>query len=59
MLSCSHVFHAKCLQNYEKFDTDANFGIAKKHCCPMCRHENYQKIEIDHDSMLIPGHCNH
>ena len=35
LLSCSHVFHRKCLRSFEKF--------SKQRVCPICRQEEYQK----------------
>ena len=35
LLSCSHTFHRKCLEAFEKF--------SGKKSCPMCRKERYQK----------------
>ena len=46
LLDCSHVFHANCLENYEKFDRNTNFVSHMQHSCPMCRHQNYKKVEI-------------
>lgn len=40
LLNCSHMFHKCCLDSFEKFD------IAKQLCCPMCRHQNYQKTFV-------------
>jgi hypothetical protein len=37
ILSCSHIFHSKCIQSFEKF---VDLG---KRQCPLCRHLNYQK----------------
>eukprot|EP00038_Savillea_parva_P025193 m.46608 g.46608 ORF g.46608 m.46608 type:complete len:532 (+) comp6785_c0_seq1:326-1921(+) len=38
LLSCTHVFHYYCLRSYERH-TD-------KTCCPVCRLEQYQGLEI-------------
>ncbi|KAI8810264.1 hypothetical protein BJ742DRAFT_801185 [Cladochytrium replicatum] len=38
LLSCSHAFHRKCLESYERF--------VKQRCCPLCRHLNYEKMLI-------------
>ena len=48
LLDCSHVYHQNCLDNYEKFDREANnqMQAPDKHSCPMCRHPNYKKIVI-------------
>ena len=54
LLDCSHMYHANCLQNFEKYDTKERNEIGDHgHSCPMCRHPNYKKIDIDHDSMLV------
>ena len=37
ILSCSHVFHKICIQNFEKF------SLSRK--CPICRCDNYQTKE--------------
>eukprot|EP01036_Dinobryon_divergens_P023140 gene23140-31457_t len=37
LLSCSHVFHRRCLQSFEKFMKNGNLT------CPICRTSNYQK----------------
>lgn len=38
LLSCSHVFHATCLQAFEEFSLD------KHHVCPVCRSLYQKKI---------------
>ena len=49
LLDCSHLYHQNCLDNYEKFDREANYDLPSKgqHACPMCRHPNYKKILIN------------
>ena len=37
ILSCSHVYHATCLRNFEKFTRRIDRS------CPLCRKANYQK----------------
>ena len=34
LLSCSHVFHKKCMQSF--------FKLSNKNTCPMCRTQNYE-----------------
>ena len=48
LLDCSHMFHACCLLNFEKFDQEANEDLRREgqHSCPMCRHPNYKKVVI-------------
>lgn len=41
LLSCTHTFHRKCLEVFEKF--------SGKKCCPMCRKERY-KARVVHDA---------
>jgi len=38
LLSCSHVFHERCIKSFEKF--------AHEKCCPICRSAQYQKRRI-------------
>lgn len=40
ILNCSHVFHAVCLRNFEKFTLSQTDQVIR---CPMCRKEDYQK----------------
>lgn len=35
LLSCSHIFHFKCLKAFESY--------SGKKSCPMCRNSRYQK----------------
>jgi hypothetical protein len=35
LLSCSHVFHERCIKSFERF--------AREKCCPICRSAAYQK----------------
>lgn len=39
ILSCSHVFHNKCLLSFERHN--------RVHCCPICRRKDYEKKVID------------
>lgn len=38
ILSCSHIFHRKCLLSFERF-----VKSRQRRCCPICRKANYQK----------------
>jgi len=38
ILSCSHIFHRKCLLSFERF-----VKSRRRRCCPICRKKNYQK----------------
>ena len=38
LLSCSHVFHATCLQAFEEF------SFEKRRECPVCRSSYHKKI---------------
>lgn len=38
LLSCSHVFHERCIRSFERF--------AYERCCPICRSAAYQKRRI-------------
>jgi hypothetical protein len=40
LLSCTHVFHKVCLQNFERLCR------ASERACPICRHARYQKCMI-------------
>ena len=40
LLSCTHVFHKVCLQNFERL------CCASERSCPICRHRKYQKRMI-------------
>ena len=40
LLSCTHVFHKVCLQNFERLSR------ASERACPICRHARYQKCMI-------------
>lgn len=41
LLDCSHMFHANCLLNFEKYDREAHEENQGAHSCPMCRHPKY------------------
>ena len=47
LLSCSHIFHEKCLNNFERFALSAA-DDATHHilCCPICRMSNYMKYKF-------------
>ena len=49
LLDCSHLYHQNCLDNFEKFDKEANHDLPSsgQHSCPMCRHPNYKKILVN------------
>ena len=49
LLDCSHMYHVNCIQNYEKFDREANHELVEEgqHSCPMCRHPKYKRIVIN------------
>jgi hypothetical protein len=49
LLSCSHVFHAVCLRNFEKFSGQLS--------CPLCRAKNYQKKLINHAETAWRNTC--
>ncbi|KAM4719098.1 RING finger protein 32 [Anableps anableps] len=49
LLSCSHVFHRKCLQAFERY--------SGRKCCPMCRRENYETRVIHDAARLYRHHC--
>lgn len=38
LLDCAHCFHKHCFENFEKISNVKN--------CPICRNEDYEKIEI-------------
>ena len=38
LLSCSHVFHERCIRSFERFSHEK--------CCPICRAATYQKRRI-------------
>ena len=41
LLSCSHVFHARCLTSFE------TFALTPAACrCPVCRQSHYTKVAI-------------
>ena len=60
LLDCAHMYHAQCLESFEKFDQkpileryhdeENNAAGAKGktygHACPMCRHPKYKKVNI-------------
>ena len=39
LLSCTHVFHANCLNAFERYNID------KRNTCPCCRSE-YEKMHL-------------
>lgn len=39
ILCCSHVFHRRCLESFERISAQRGFTIA----CPICRKENYDQ----------------
>jgi hypothetical protein len=43
LLDCSHVFHKHCLQAFERLEQCPS--------CPMCRHKDYQQIDIDESAV--------
>ena len=47
LLSCSHIFHEKCINNFERFSVSAAED-ATHHvlCCPICRMSNYMKYKF-------------
>jgi hypothetical protein len=49
LLSCTHVFHRNCIENFEKFMVG---GEAAGECarCPMCR-ESYEKRLLSKDAL--------
>ncbi|CAM6108933.1 unnamed protein product [Calypogeia fissa] len=38
ILSCSHIFHQKCLASFERY--------SQLHCCPVCRTTKYEKLSL-------------
>ena len=38
LLSCTHVFHLKCIQAFE------NFNVFGKRQCPVCRADYHKRI---------------
>ncbi|KAL2919973.1 RING finger protein 32 [Polyrhizophydium stewartii] len=42
LLSCSHVFHEKCIQCFERF----NVARGSDHVCPVCRGA-YSRVELE------------
>lgn len=51
LLSCSHVFHRTCLQNFEKFMR------VQERSCPICRRCNYQKKITSSGSKAFESVC--
>ncbi|KAJ3124712.1 Rab GDP dissociation inhibitor alpha [Nowakowskiella sp. JEL0407] len=49
LLSCSHVFHRKCLDSYERY-------VMKK-ACPLCREINYEKRLVFEGSKIYKDNC--
>ncbi|CAG04307.1 unnamed protein product, partial [Tetraodon nigroviridis] len=49
LLSCSHVFHKRCLQSFERF--------SGRKCCPMCRKEQYETRVIHDAAQLFRHKC--
>jgi len=49
LLSCSHVYHAACLQNFERF--------SGTRCCPICRCDQYEKMVIDDGAVAYRTSC--
>ena len=39
ILSCSHVFHARCMEGLEFYD------IREEHSCPICR-SSYSRVDL-------------
>ena len=39
ILSCSHVFHKKCLESFERFQRSKG----QERACPICRQQDYDK----------------
>ena len=51
LLSCSHIFHRTCLQNFEKFMR------VQERSCPICRRCNYQKRITSSGSKAFESVC--
>lgn len=49
LLSCSHVFHKKCLRSFEH--------LSRQRTCPICRSTNYQKKKIDDGKIKWKEEC--
>jgi hypothetical protein len=49
LLSCSHVYHKQCLASYERY--------ARTRACPLCRAQQYQRIEIDDGARAYRNLC--
>jgi len=47
LLSCSHVFHAQCVENFERFRVDDAVS------CPVCRASGYAKRPLSQDDVRI------
>jgi len=47
LLSCSHIFHEKCINNFERFSLSATDDATYQAlCCPICRMSNYMKYKF-------------
>lgn len=48
ILSCSHVFHHQCIENFEKFCASHQMALSCQLSCPVCRANDYEKQILDH-----------
>jgi hypothetical protein len=51
LLSCSHLFHARCLSSFE------NYSDRKTRHCPLCRCANYEKMRITDGNAIYEQKC--
>ena len=71
ILSCSHVFHEKCLSSFENFQRrqhdgnsasggsggGSNGGAAFERSCPVCRRAKYEKKRTTQVGEWVGGTC--
>lgn len=51
LLSCSHVFHKRCIQSYERYVSEP------ARSCPLCRAQHYQKRLTDEGTAAFRMEC--
>jgi hypothetical protein len=50
LLSCSHVFHSKCLASFERLS-------GREPTCPLCREKNYEKKRVHDSEPIYRANC--
>lgn len=60
MLSCSHTFHAHCIESFEKFvaaQQRSNGRRTVSFRCPLCRRQDYERVRIRDGEEAFRNRC--